>query len=157
MEYLICPIAKPRMTRSDRWKKRNCVVKYFGYKDRLKELNINLPIPAKVTFFLPMPPSWKRQKCEDMNGKPHKQTPDVDNLLKGLLDALYEDDSAVWSVWPEKRWAEEQKANDRIRDKYLEKQGIRVVRFTGSEISKNAGDCVEIIHNQVLDRFRTPQ
>ena len=32
------PMAKPRMTRSDRWKKRPCVVKYFIYSGHIKWL-----------------------------------------------------------------------------------------------------------------------
>ena len=33
----IQPVAKPRMTRSDRWKKRPVVLKYWQFKDALKE------------------------------------------------------------------------------------------------------------------------
>jgi len=39
-----------------------------------------------------------------MLGEPHQSKPDIDNFLKGLLDAVFEDDSAVWSIWAEKRW-----------------------------------------------------
>jgi Holliday junction resolvase RusA-like endonuclease len=52
-----------------------------------------------------MPKSWPAAKRDRMNGKLHKQKPDLDNLLKGLLDALYREDSHVASVWAEKRWA----------------------------------------------------
>jgi Holliday junction resolvase RusA-like endonuclease len=38
--------------------------------------------------------------------QPHQQTPDVDNLLKALLDAIHKQDCAVWSVWAEKRWSD---------------------------------------------------
>jgi hypothetical protein len=36
----------------------------------------------------------------------HRQTPDIDNLLKGLMDAIFEEDCRVASVWIEKRWAD---------------------------------------------------
>ena len=37
MSINIQPVAKPRMTRSDRWKKRPVVLKYWQFKDALKE------------------------------------------------------------------------------------------------------------------------
>lgn len=52
-----------------------------------------------------MPDSWSERKKQEHEGKPHKGRGDVDNFCKGLLDALYSDDSGVWSVWIEKRWA----------------------------------------------------
>ena len=30
-----------------------------------------------------------------MDGEPHQQTPDIDNLEKGILDALFADDKKV--------------------------------------------------------------
>lgn len=104
MEIMICPVAKPRMAQSDRWKKRKCVTKYWGYKDHLKDKKINLPIPCKVTFYIPFPESYGKRKREELNNQPHTQVPDVDNFLKGFLDAIFEDDKSVWSIWAEKRW-----------------------------------------------------
>ena len=39
-----------------------------------------------------------------MDGEPHKQTPDVDNLCKALLDAIYKNDSAVADIRITKIW-----------------------------------------------------
>jgi len=36
--------------------------------------------------------------------KPHQQKPDIDNLLKGWMDALYRNDQIIWKVQVEKRW-----------------------------------------------------
>jgi len=41
-----------------------------------------------------------------MNGKPHKQTPDLSNLLKSLEDALRKEDKEIWDVHASKRWGE---------------------------------------------------
>ena len=103
-EYFINPVPKPRMTRSDKWKKRRCVSAYWGFKDRVKDLKITLPVPYKVTFFIPMPQTWSQKKRSQMNGQPHLSRPDRDNLEKALLDALFTDDSHMWSGWTEKRW-----------------------------------------------------
>lgn len=52
-----------------------------------------------------MPKSWTARKREDMDGAPHEQKPDIDNLLKALLDATHHDDSHIWRICAEKRWA----------------------------------------------------
>jgi Holliday junction resolvase RusA-like endonuclease len=106
-EYAIDPVAKPRMTQADKWKKRPSVVRYRAYKDALRAAAVNLPEDgAKVVFYLPMPESWSKRKRGIMRGEYHRQTPDVDNLLKGLMDAVLEQDCRVASVWIEKRWAD---------------------------------------------------
>jgi Holliday junction resolvase RusA-like endonuclease len=42
-----------------------------------------------------------------MNGMPHKQKPDADNLLKSVLDAVYASDAHVWDIRVIKLWADE--------------------------------------------------
>jgi Holliday junction resolvase RusA-like endonuclease len=55
------------------------------------------PLEIEATFFMKMPKNASKQKT--MNGQLHKQRPDVDNLLKFLLDIsnkiLYRDDCEV--------------------------------------------------------------
>ena len=108
--FLINPIAKPRMTRSDRWKKRPCVIKYWEYKDKLQEL-LNLYGPdiddvIKVKFGVPMPKSWSKKKKELMLEKPHQQRPDVDNLVKGVMDSLFQEDSHIHTIEAKKVWSD---------------------------------------------------
>lgn len=52
-----------------------------------------------------MPPSWSEKKKLAMDGKPHQQTPDIDNLTKGYFDALYEQDCVIWKITAQKVWA----------------------------------------------------
>jgi len=104
IEYPLTPHSKPRMTQRDKWKGRPVVLSYFAFRDAVRALNVELPIPCKVTFYVPMPSSWSAKKRLAMLGEPHQSKPDIDNFLKGLLDAVFEDDSAVWSIWAEKRW-----------------------------------------------------
>ena len=42
-----------------------------------------------------------------MNGAAHQQKPDIDNLTKSLLDALFDDDSHIWDVRASKIWGYE--------------------------------------------------
>lgn len=78
------PVPKPRMTRSDKWSKRKCVMDYYSYKDRLLEAGVVIPARCRVVFGIPT-------KDKRLWGTPHMKRPDVDNLLKGLMDAVKED------------------------------------------------------------------
>ena len=42
-----------------------------------------------------------------MNYQDHQQRPDIDNLLKGLMDALLEEDSHIHTVYARKIWSEQ--------------------------------------------------
>ena len=42
-----------------------------------------------------------------MNGDFHNQKPDIDNLIKAVLDALMAEDCRVHTVFARKFWAEE--------------------------------------------------
>jgi Holliday junction resolvase RusA-like endonuclease len=112
MIYNIVPIAKPRMTRRDKWLKppRPVVQEYWDFCDKCGREKIRLdPSGCRVTFFLPMPKSWSEKKRRAYRGMPHMATPDLDNLLKGLFDALYEKDSIIWDIAASKLWEEEGK------------------------------------------------
>lgn len=105
--YNIDPCSAPRMTQSDKWKKRPCVVKYFAYRDELKRLGVEIPENSLIRFWIPMPPSWSKKKKEDHVSKPHRAKPDIDNLIKGVLDGIYEEDKTVWKISAEKVWGYE--------------------------------------------------
>ena len=106
--YNICPVAKPRMTRQDKWKRRKAVMKYRAYQLEILQAGIKLPYCGfHVIFVLPMPKSWSLKKKKSMLGKPHQQKPDIDNLQKGFLDALLKDDSVIWDMRATKIWGAE--------------------------------------------------
>lgn len=100
----VTPVPAPRMNRSDRWKKRPGVMRYRAFRDRLRELGVKLPEPCKVVFWLPMPPSWPESKRQRMLTQPHRQKPDLDNLVKALWDATSKRDERLWQLQAEKRW-----------------------------------------------------
>lgn len=104
----IDPVPKPRMTRSDRWKKRDCVERYWAYKDQLRSLITpgDLPDSYHLIFILGMPASWSRKKRAAMLYQPHQAKPDKDNLEKGFLDCLFDDDAAVWDGRVSKIWGD---------------------------------------------------
>ena len=104
--YPITPVPKPRMTQRDKWAKRPPVMRYRAFADDCRLHGVEVPLcDYHVTFYLPMPKSWTKAKREKMNGQPHQQRPDKDNLEKALLDAVMTEDCAVWDGRATKRWA----------------------------------------------------
>lgn len=108
--FNINPIGKPRMTQRDKWHRRKVTDKYWAYKAELnlqaKKLNFVISERLEIVFYLEMPSSWSKKKKAQMNGKPHQQKPDVDNILKGFLDCLTDDDSFIWDISVIKVWSE---------------------------------------------------
>ena len=109
--FQVPPQTAPRMTRRDRWKRRPCVVKYFAYRDQLRaqavEYGITLPNAFSVTFSMAMPKSWSKKKKAAPVGKPGQSKPDLDNILKGFMDALRTEDASVYAVSASKFWSEQ--------------------------------------------------
>jgi len=101
-------IGKPSMTQRDLWATRKCVLKYFDFKDKIKEETKD-KLPEEIDnlswiAFFPMPKSWSKKKKLEYAGKPHRQRPDRDNIDKAILDALFEEDSVIYRGTIEKRW-----------------------------------------------------
>jgi Holliday junction resolvase RusA-like endonuclease len=88
---------------------RQCVAKYFAFKDEVQRQKVELPeYGAGVTFILPMPKGWSQKKKKELYLRPHRQTPDLSNLLKALEDALFDDDSHIWHYkYLQKLWGYE--------------------------------------------------
>ncbi|MEO5367476.1 MAG: RusA family crossover junction endodeoxyribonuclease [Magnetococcus sp. WYHC-3] len=107
--YPITPVAKPRMTRSDKWRKRPATTKYWAFKDECQKLGVKFFPGCGIRFFIPMPVSWSQKKRDFMVGKPHQSEPDLDNLLKALSDAVWpKHDQFLWSYsLLEKVWSKE--------------------------------------------------
>lgn len=116
----VIPMGAVRMTRSDTWKinpnhknekqrQRPAVTRYFAFKNKViqecNNINYVMQNTIDVVFFLPMPDSWSLKKKERMNGLPHKSRPDIDNIVKGFMDALKDEDGDVWKIVAEKRYA----------------------------------------------------
>lgn len=104
-------VPKPRMTRADTWKKRPCVVNYWAFKDELKEqlktIQFEISDELFLEFYIPMPKSWTKKKKAEYAGKIHQQKPDIDNLLKGVMDAMFKEDSHIHTVYAKKTWSYE--------------------------------------------------
>lgn len=103
----IDPVGKPRMTRRDKWQQRPPVLRYRAYCDELRlKLGESYELPGQLNlvFYLPMPKSWSEKKKAEMALQPHTQTPDIDNLAKGFMDAFQAEDKHVYLLHAEKFW-----------------------------------------------------
>lgn len=101
------PTPAPRMTQQDKWLKRPCVVRYFAFRAAVKAaagVIDKIPDRIECTFHVTMPESWSKKKKAAMAGLPHRQKCDVDNLIKGTVDALFEQDGAIHEMEGKKRW-----------------------------------------------------
>ena len=108
----IPPCPKPRMTQADKWRKRQSVMKFFAFRDAVKQdeswktfelLDMD---SFEIEFHVPMPKSWSKKKKADMDKRPHQQRPDLDNYLKAWKDSVYEEDAIVWRVKASKLWTD---------------------------------------------------
>jgi len=96
----IAPMGKPRMTQHDRWKKRPAVLRYHAFKDSLRvQLACHSFERATVlswTAYISMPKSWSKKKKAELQGKPHLQKPDRDNIDKAIMDAILKEDKSIY-------------------------------------------------------------
>jgi len=106
----IAPVSKPRMTQRDRWAKRQSVLKFFAFRDAVRQSSAWKTLELldmdsfKIVFHVSMPKSWSKKKKTQYDGKPHQQRPDLDNYLKSWKDSVYEEDAIVWNVEATKLW-----------------------------------------------------
>lgn len=102
----IKPMGAVRMNRSDAWKKRDCVLRYFECKRILREGvgEVKTPDALYVKAYIPMSDSWPEKKKKEMDGMPHRIKPDSDNLQKFAADSLFGEDCSIWIMAGAKYW-----------------------------------------------------
>jgi hypothetical protein len=99
--YLFEPAPAPRMSKSSAWSQAPGMLRYKAFCREARRRKIELPVPFVVEFHI-------AGKGEP--GSPHLQKPDTDNLVKGLIDAVYwrkkGGDSHVYALCARKLWSE---------------------------------------------------
>jgi hypothetical protein len=110
------PGDKPRQTRSDRWKERPVVLRYRAWADLVraevtgdptKKLNGEDFFGIVAFFHCPIPGSWSAVEKAAHAGRLHRGRGDTDNRIKGLLDALFDEDKYITIHHGFKFWCEE--------------------------------------------------
>lgn len=102
-------MAKPRMTRRDRWAKRPIVKRWNSYKDFIRlsaPFNFRMPLSEYWLIFTFEPVARAlKVAIENTGSAPHMFKPDKDNLEKGILDIFLPDnDSYVFDGRVSKLW-----------------------------------------------------
>jgi Holliday junction resolvase RusA-like endonuclease len=99
------------MTRRDKWMQRRCVLLYRAWADQIRAAaDRSGPWPQAlegrihVRFWLSFPKTYRPRRRVGLIGAPHRSSPDADNLLKGIADALFEADGFLWHQTVEKYW-----------------------------------------------------
>lgn len=66
------------------------------------------PVAVTIAAWYQMPKSWPKYKRTDMKGLPRTSKPDMDNVIKSILDGLnkvaWEDDAQVYKIHAVKHW-----------------------------------------------------
>ncbi len=102
---------RPRVTRNGTYNP----IAYTNYKKAIALIaktkfdKKDTALKMHIEFFFKIPKSWSKVKKESIPH--HTSVPDVDNLIKGIKDALngvaYNDDSQVISVFARKQYGDE--------------------------------------------------
>ena len=116
------PASRPRVTRWSTFYNEP----YNSYKDILKDMMINetgvflnpifdasMALKIDIVFELEIPKSLSKKKQELLVGSYNTKKPDIDNLVKSVLDAMngvwFKDDGQICSVSAMKKYSREPK------------------------------------------------
>lgn len=61
-----------------------------------------------LTFYIPVPKTWRKHKKESMHMQLHQSKPDWDNLAKAFFDSLMYEDKHIADVRITKKWVNEE-------------------------------------------------
>jgi Holliday junction resolvase RusA-like endonuclease len=113
LEVKIRPMGKPTMTAADKWKKRDCVLRYWDFTKILineaKKQNFILSDKVHIALYFKPNKSLSYNKAKELIGKPHQVKPDHDNCAKAICDALRKDDQKIYESFTSKYYHEEDK------------------------------------------------
>lgn len=103
------------MTQKDKWQKRESTDRYWKFCDEARLAATGNP-KQKITenifgvlvfAHFPIPKSWSKKKKELHYGRMAQAGSDADNILKGVMDALFEQDKTICVAQCYKFWCEE--------------------------------------------------
>ena len=110
------PAARPRVTIHGTYNPKSSLMTRLGYQ--LKDIIMNndyhgLPLENQIAidiqFFMPVPRSWSKKKKDSTEGKFHGVRPDLDNLIKFILDAtngiIVKDDKQIVKITASKKYS----------------------------------------------------
>ena len=114
--------ARPRVTRGGT--RTYMPTEYQNKREQLRllyqaaggEVDVEGSVFLDVRFYFRMPKSWSKKKKEGMVHEYCQKTPDLDNLVGAVMDALLEKDQKVVRIWSAKFWGFEDMIVIRMKD-----------------------------------------
>lgn len=111
------PSPRPRFRKAGKFVQTYMPTIYTEHKEyiqrQMPKLLIEKPIKLEIFFYIPMAKSWTKKKKTSLLDKPHNIKPDVDNLLKTVMDAandhIWIDDGQVYEIVTKKTFSSEAK------------------------------------------------
>ena len=111
--FHLIPVPAPRMVRSDKYRKRPSVMRYFAFRNELVlQANLQKYIfqsPLIIKFYIQMPFSWSVKKRSRLENTLHTSKPDLDNLIKSFMDGLSSSDQNISIIHAAKYWSSSNK------------------------------------------------
>lgn len=98
------PEGLKRRTRIERYNKYKIAVLALAKQQQFKPLEQGM----HITFYMPVPKSWRDHKKKSMHMKLCFSRPDVDNLLKGIMDGWLIEDNFIADIRATKRWVNQE-------------------------------------------------
>lgn len=103
------------MTRADKWKKRDATDRYWAFCDEARLAATGVPgkhitediFGIYVFAHCSLPESWSEKKKLAFHARLCQSQSDTDNILKGVMDALFEQDKKICIAQCIKFWCEE--------------------------------------------------
>lgn len=103
--YPVSPVPAPRQVQKDKWRPSDPVKRYRAFRDELALRQLWVPIDFHhIVFVMPILTTMSKSKVDALDGTPHLQKPDRDNLEKALLDSAFSDDCRIWNGQTTKIW-----------------------------------------------------
>ncbi|MRF37158.1 RusA family crossover junction endodeoxyribonuclease [Staphylococcus sp. KY49P] len=105
---------RPRFRNTGKYVQTYMPAKYTNHKKNIQaqmpNLMIDAPIKLTIEFHFPLLKSWSKKKHVAMIGQYKVTKPDIDNLIKTVLDAankhVWQDDNQIVEIASFKKYAE---------------------------------------------------
>ncbi|CAA4740554.1 phage protein [Staphylococcus aureus] len=115
---------RPRFRNTGRFVQTYMPTSYTKHKayiqGQMPKLNLERALKIELDFYFPLLKSWSKKKKSEMVGQYKVTKPDIDNLIKTVLDAcnghVWKDDNQITEITSSKRYGIEPKIIIRIEE-----------------------------------------
>ena len=98
---------RPRVTQNGTFMRGSYRKKKSILREKFGPVVVEGMLKLSIVAFRPMPQSWSKEKRRMMTGEPAKPSPDIDNVIGAVMDALFpSNDDHIVSLEAHKVWGE---------------------------------------------------